>query len=292
MRVERDDSGHITLFEMFDCNGGQQRGYLRQTIDGTGFTMVSKGSYSDPGDSGGGSYQADVSGTLNAGGLFTAKTISTQYDETFSGGSYSGSGTFTQGASSFGFEGFSSGVYNDPDGGTGSYSDRVSAEGQLLDGNSSSNTSTYNVGLLAMGDGALKGIFQNSDPQGGEHEFNEVQSWNGDTTEVVPSNDFTSSVEGLTPPALGTVSISFGPDESYDCAATVEGTIVADMTVLDDACMTLAMDRDWIDCWQIITEPNQNQGPPPECEGPFPPGEDPPPECDGPPPGDGPPPSE
>lgn len=259
MKIVRDADGNITEFVMYACGDSgsedEQSEYISQTIDADGnFAMVSKGMFE--GDDGwSGSHQVEVTGTLNASGQFTGEKV-IELASTWSGsGGDDGSGeaTMTQASDSVTYNGWESGSYSG-DGGDGTFENRVYAAAELIDGNSGDDA--YDIGLLAVGDGAAHAILNGS--FGGDEwgPDDVVQGWNGDTTEedADAAADYITAVEDQTPAAIGEVAIAFEGDEVYDCADEVEATVSVDTDALDAACSNLDLGYEWINCWEIAGE--------------------------------------
>lgn len=269
MKVSKDANGNITQFELFACTDGSQTEYIKQGISGSTMTMVSKGVHG--GSDGSGRHQVNVTGALNSDGLYTSKDITIQHIWESGDSSYSGSGkaVVNQGFGSFWANGFNTGSYTEG-GQAGSYTNRAYAEGQLIDGNTSTAHDDYNIGLLAIGDGAGYGIFSNTGSfEGTDYEFStsNSQGWNGDTTAIDTTSSYYDRVNssatrdeiaadiGLTVPLeTETISITFDASEgeSYACNGTIEETVVPPATLETVTCARLFLSHEWINCYEKV----------------------------------------
>lgn len=251
MKIAKNAAGSITSFEMFMCaNSGDtlvQNEYTSQTISGSDFSMRAVGNHSDA--EGTGSHSVDVSGTLNSGGEFLERAITISNSGTWGGSENSSYGVFTQTPAAFDFSGFRYGTYIDPQQQTGTYQDAIYGNGELLGDNSS------NIQLLAMGDGAVQYA---SEGGSGEDIWAHAgtDSWDGDTTLAVDSNDYTESASAGSLPSVSTVSIAFADSETWDCTDDVSVGIVdlpeANQETLNATCSAYVFDHEWIQCWDVI----------------------------------------
>ena len=270
-KIVKDDDGAITEFVMYACTDGEQQEYLSQTIDGSSFSMTEIGGNSN--SYGEYNWSSSVAGTLNSNGNFTgSKTIEINFDSTWLSdgeevGSGNGSITFVQGSDTATVSGFMTG---DSTFGSSafSYGDQFTGAMQLLDGNAE-DADTYNISLLALGSGSLKGTtsgtFTCDDCEGSEDWSEDyTDSWNGDTWATEDDNDFLDDVEDAVLPDVETETVSFTGDQAYDCDGEVEQTLViADLGVdFDAACADFQLGHEHIDCWSTISE-----GPEDEPEG-------------------------
>ncbi|MCB1214242.1 MAG: hypothetical protein KDK66_02075 [Deltaproteobacteria bacterium] len=255
--ITKDSSGQITDFSMYACgdqgDADAQSEYLNQTIGSDGsFTMVSKGVRGEQD-----AHLVEVEGTLNSSGRFTSKTIDVSYTYQDTSGDFSGSGqsTLVQGSDQLTYSGFEGGSFSFETGeGTveGTYSNRVYAVSELLDGNADGDP--LNIGLYAIGDGAALVSWSGSDTFGSWSET-ATEGWNGDTTAPDSEAEEISSVEGQTLPTVTDVSIAFTGDEIYDCTADEpEATVIIDQTDLDETCSNLSLGHDYVDCYDINEE--------------------------------------
>jgi len=248
VKVLRNTLGQITDFTMQTCANGTLTGFLSQTIQSNTMTMHSEGSVAAENIAG--TYQIDVRGELNTNRLYTSKTVLTGSVLNFFGNTYRGEQVFVQGANTYTLSGYEAGAYTF-NGFSGNFENQLYASGQLIDGNVSPSASTYDIGLLALGDGAATTILSNTfDTE--QFTFNDVQSWNGDTTAIVASNEHTSAAQSGTPPNISIPNIQFTGDEVYDCSAIPEATLTLDVTAIENACAHLTLGHQWIDCWNII----------------------------------------
>lgn len=244
----------VTGFEMFGCRSGEQVYYLNQTISGTDFSMSAKGEFAQ------GSFSSAVTGTLNSSGQFVGtKTISMQSSGTFDGNLHYESITAEQTTSTINISGYNVGSFADQEnGGNGSYSNAVAAFAQLLDANAS-GAAVYDIGLLALGEGAVSGLasgsvdFDNPSFSDFEWDDNYQEAWNGDTTAVVEDNDFLDLALAATLPTISASAptISFTGSEVYDCNTASEGTITGSQEEMDTACAVYDLGHEWINCWDI-----------------------------------------
>ncbi len=250
-KVVKDSSGNITQFEMFACRSGSQEFYLNQTISNNTFTMSEKSI-----ESGHGSHEFSVTGTVNSDGNFTGTKVLT---ESFSGGSsgnnFWGSSTLEQTTDNISLTGYNAGSFTDSQSScTGSYSNIVAAEAQLLDGNAS--TENYDIALLALGDGAVKGSFSgtsNCSGDSGTWSDSGTEGWNGDTRVVdsTAAASYITAVSSATLPSASSSapSIAFSGSEIYNCLGTEIAELAVNQQNLNTACESLNESHSWIDCW-------------------------------------------
>jgi hypothetical protein len=273
IRIETDKNadGVITQFKMDACNGdGEVNETIVQTINpATGaFDSNITHVYSDTneGFSFTGSSQVDVDGTVNGNGNFEGtKEIIMSYTQSWTAGSNegedNGSMTLNQQATGGSLTAWMTGS-NFFGGAEFTFTNKAASFFQLIDG---SGAADYTPGTLALGDGAA--LVSSSGGMVGDcsfgagfcddWEFSEVQSWLGDTTAEVESNDFTATAAAATLPTPTTVTVSITSD--FDCSAATEGTI--DMSAIFDseaAAETVfescegGVDRgDWINCYVV-----------------------------------------
>jgi len=275
MRINKTGDS-ITLFEMFACNGTTQMNYLNQAISGNTFTMNDKGTYADTSEDGmsafTGAYQTDVTGTLNSAGRFTAKTVVSQNNgtETFEASDYTHQSkvTMEQGSDTFTLYGFDTGTYPG-EGVTGSYTNRGYGISQLIEGNVDSTT--YDIGLLAMGDGALQYNLTSVYAAGDNGTWTDegTTSWDGDTLFDTDSNDYTAGATAGTAPEVEDISISFAGDEVYTCDDTPDATVTVDPEAIMAACSAYSLGHTWINCYDIIESGGGGDGDDGDQQGPV-----------------------
>lgn len=256
----------IREFEMFACVSDSQQEYVKQTIDGNSFSMTSTHSMSG---SGGASYagESSVSGTLNANGNFSnSKSIAMNMSNSdpnfdFWGvldyAQYPTQGTMTgylQGSNTYGGQSYT-------------FIDRVAGSVQLIDANT--DLDNYDIGLLAMGNGAVRGCVQGGgddfvdDPDCTEDIESSVntwrdsfiEAWEGDTALVPPLADPTvseyySDVADAVLPTESQPSIGFEGDEAWDCSDAAEAAI-AFVEIGADISSCPGLSHNHIDCWHI-----------------------------------------
>lgn len=253
MRITKDENGNITNFEMNACQDGATKEYVSQTIDpATGeFTMNSK----NMGEGGEGEYRYEiqVAATLNADGEFAGeKNITVLYS---SESQYSIT-NFTQTSSLMTADSIS--VYSGEwDGHTFTSLSQVQAAAELLDENVAGEE--YDIGLVAMGDGAVKWGYSSEDEEGNElWSENGTEGWNGDTI-LVDSEVAADYIAMVTDAVLSEnttePTIAFESGEDYDCSDEAEGTIdmaEQEENVLNQCSDLMQIDGQWIDCWNTI----------------------------------------
>lgn len=250
--VTRGSDGTITDFTMVACTSGEQTDYLSQTISGDSLTIVEK--FVSDMDSG----QTDVSATLNSDGQFEGtKAITQQFS--FSGGDSTGWGIihFNQGSDSATMDGIMNFSYS-WEGTTWANTAQVVGSMELLDGNAA-DADPYDIGLLALGDGAVNGAYSWSNGSSSNAETF-LEGWNGDTREVdsTAAAAYLSDVSSETLPTATEPSIAFEGDEADACSGTSEGTVTMTNSFFT-ACSAYNLDHGWLDCWNTIN-PNQANG--------------------------------
>jgi hypothetical protein len=254
MQFETNDSGYITSFTMYACSDDEQEMYLNQTIDpSTGeFSMTNIGTHGDSEWSG--SESASVTGYVNNLGYFEGtKNLTMDFTGEGSGendgDTNSGHMVFTQTETGGTLSGVMTGTYNSED---DTYTNKAYAAYQIVDGNSGSD---YSLGLLALGDGAAQYSFVGESAEYGDWTDSGTESWNGDTTAVETSNDYTETAEDGT--LLSTSSIStpsFG-SHAIDCTSlTAEGTINFTTLGIDPEGSCDQLSHDHINCWEVLGE--------------------------------------
>ena len=256
--------GVITDFKMWACGGGLadnvQSEYVGQTISSGTLSMTSKGtstfSDSQSGTSGTDQHHVTVNGPVNSSGIFTgAKTITMNHSSDVGSNDNAASLTLTQSASEFNFSGCGTGTFSDSSSGfSGSYTHNFSSESQLIDKNTSTAKGSYNIGLLAVGDGAIKVNFSDSGSAPGGSSFTHSETfstgWNGDSAAEDASSSFISDVQNDTLGSTCSVSVAtFAGDEIFDCSTAIEKTVTINQANLDSTCSNLELGHQWIDCW-------------------------------------------
>lgn len=250
----------ISGLEMFSCVSGAQEMYLSQDISGDDFTMTGKGIFENDCSNG---FTSTVTGTLNTSGDFVGtKTIGMSYtNECSDGGIFYGTSSVEQTADSMTLEGRDAGTFIGGDGNDGSYGVRVVGAVELLDGNAADTTS-YDVNLLALGDGAVEGIWSGSFGTD-EWEDTFTDGWNGDTT----MTDSTAAADWLTivgemdlPAAAESVTVTFSGSDAYDCDDDVEAVITISDESIFNSCANLEMSHSWINCWDLIENGGEFSG--------------------------------
>lgn len=237
----------ITDFTMRACKNGEMMDYLNQSISGSTFSMIEKGIEGSTM-----SHSTEVSGTLASNGHFTGtKTIAMSFWGSFDGNEQWGTMSFLQGSDSATMTGYMNGSFSDGSV-TGTFTNQVVGSVELLDSNSTSGD--YDIGLLALGDGAVSGGFSgNMGSETWTDTFTE--GWNGDTLLVdeAAAADYLTDVASASLPSGTEPSISYTSSEDYDCNGTPEATIVAaDLSTLDiSACSNLEVSHSWINCWDL-----------------------------------------
>lgn len=259
LKVSKDASGNITLFEMFMCKGGAQSEYVNQSITSGNLNMVSKGIFADANWNG--HHEVLVEGKLNSTGQYTSKTITTKQFGGDPAGNNTNRGQHTtvQSVNQWTLEGANSGGWSNG-GHTGTYSSRVHVEAALMDNNAAG--ATYDVTKLGIGDGAAKAIFNNTSPQGGNWQNTVTEGWNGTSLAQDNTVNYFSTVNAVAdadlPPAIAAPDpvIEFGSTQSWDCSGTSESTITGSQGAMNAACSQYgAMNHNWINCYDLI-KPN------------------------------------
>lgn len=257
MKITKNASGRVTNFEFFACSGGTENQYISQTISGSDFEMTSKNIWNDGGGTGG--QITNVTGTLNSDGNFTS-TKRLEFSNYWGDNNYGGwsEGTFDQEAAGYAYNGYEKGTFSDGQN-SGSYENRVYSLGQLIDTNDSADIDEYDIGLLAMGDGAAHLFVWGTD---GVNEWDngaegETLGWDGDTKLDDNTVSYVSDVETETPVEAGSqpsVTFTEGDSDYYDCGDESEETIEPDMETLGQVCANYELGYDWVNCWDLTAE--------------------------------------
>lgn len=242
-RIDKGDAG-ISLFQMYMCENDSQSEFVGTTIETDG-TVSLTSVYSGGGGGWTGSAKATVTGHINSSGVWKDKVMTSQYTGASSGYSGSGSSTITQGSGDLTIEGFHSGSHD-----SNSFSAREYAK-----------VATLNTGSLetfALGDGTAKVI-----QAYGAESHNDIKSWIGDTAankSPASAGDHYSAANAGTPPAITTVSTSFGTGQTWNCAvesgksftvvpfATVTNQAQAELTECDKKFGDLSDDTNHLRC--------------------------------------------
>lgn len=224
--------------------------YLNQTISGNQFNMTSKSVETNRDDGNEFLGSVSVEGTLGSDGKFTGeKTIDMQASHSADWGNFSGNFNFIQRSDGADMRACMTGG-NAFEGTSCTFTNKVVGSMQLLDANAP-DTESYNIGLLALGDGAVTGEVSGScgsDLWGEDF----VEGWLGDTGMPDPASSFIADVQDDELPSDCDVSVSFETSESYGCDQPVEGTITAQqMMAAFEACAGRELDHEHIDCWRI-----------------------------------------
>jgi hypothetical protein len=262
-KIVKNDDGFITGFEMFACEGGEQVEYLNQSIDGADFSMTSKGTHSG-GEGASNEYETTVSATLNSNNEFIdSKEIVMKFIGSFEASEQWGIMRYNQMVDSATLTGFMNGTFSD-----GieeqSFTNQVVGSTQLLDGNAEG--AAYDIGLLALGDGAVKFMMH-----GDAWHDEGSEAWLGDTIAATDTSDFLNDVQAADLPEETQPTLSFAEGQSYGCDETAETTIVfadlfnnapsasesaGDAEEFEEhqegfqACMNLQLQHNWINCWE------------------------------------------
>ncbi len=264
MKIHKDADGNIDDFEMFACDSSnEQKEYIHQTIgNGGSFSMTSKGFHQD--DDGSGSHHVTVTGTLEDG-RFTSKTIEIEHVWSGDEGDNFGASTVMQEPDAITYNGYDAGSYSN-NGNSGTYSNRGYARAQLIDGNEgNSEEDPYNIGLLAVGDGAARAIMSGESTSGewmGTWGDDVVQGWDGDTKveDAAVAADYITVVQSVTPVEAGTEApvIAFDTSETDtgDCDEEPVATVTVDVQVMQTACSSYRLGHDWINCWEVTGQNN------------------------------------
>ncbi|PIR26774.1 MAG: hypothetical protein COV43_00530 [Deltaproteobacteria bacterium CG11_big_fil_rev_8_21_14_0_20_42_23] len=240
--------GVFTSYSLWACSGGTQNEYISKTIGSDGsVSITSIGNFSDGGGSTGW-HSVSASGELssNNDGSYASKTITSSM-RFIGDNNYTGQMTLEQAASSFVLSGFQTGTFSE-----GSFTNRMYSTGQLIENNTATDFDDYNIQNLAYGDGAASLILSATF---GEDTFSmeEVQSWNGDTTEAEASNDYTVAAGAGTVPSVEAVSISFTGDAAYDCLGTEEASLTIPTAIATEdesnVCARFGLNHSWFDCY-------------------------------------------
>lgn len=255
MKITKDTNGYITDFEMYSCKDDVQDMYIHQSIgsDGT-FTMDNYMNYD--GGTSTGSNVTHVAGTVDSSGLFVgSKTIDVEYINSWTGeGDETGESesmmTFVQSEDSGTMSGFMNGT-----GGTCTFVNQAYGYFQMIDANAL-DTTDYDIGLLALGDGATKyALSSTCEGQPETWTSTGIDSWDGDSKGSVEDNDYTTAATAATAPDVeDVVAHTFGGN-TWNCTDTAEGDIVmgelfTEGNTPEDQCEQL--DWEWINCWEII----------------------------------------
>lgn len=258
MQIARDaTTGSITSFEMFMCGGAlTQQEYTKQTISGSTVTMSAVGNFTS--SDGSGWHSVDVTGTLNASGAYTTKTITLANNGSFGGEGNTNwqEGTLTQGPGTFILSGYQSGSWSSQ-GSTGTYTDIAYGTGQML------GDTTGDIRNMAMGDGAVKystTVTDSAYPT--PWTSSGVDPWLGDGGLPDPAGSGnayygTANDETLRSAEESIISIGFAAAETWGCDDDVGVGIVdlpsASQSEMQTACAQFgSMSHDWINCYAQI----------------------------------------
>ena len=279
MVIEKNSDGVITSFLMQACQDGAQNQFVQQTINpSTGaFEMLSKDAFDDR--YGSGSVETTVDGFVNGSGNFEGtKTITQLQDTNWKdddgniGGTNEGSITLVQTATGGTLSGFMTGsdTFQNV---TFTYTDSIFSVFEFIDGNTGS---TFSPANLAIGDGATQVVLSGSstDCNSEDEDFcnwndSFTESWDGDTTLLVESNDFTDNASAGTVPTSTSVTIGdYSGNQVFDCNSEVEGTVnfteliqlsgAADQDEFFNGCEQL--NHEWINCWHIAGDGASEEG--------------------------------
>ncbi len=262
IKVNREEN-IIKSFKMYICgvdenNQSHQFNYITQTISDNNFWMQYKGT-----DGGGsGWHNAIITGTLqfleDANGNTTAqfintKNMTTQSTTIRSEQRYSEI-NLQQSINTLSYKGYHV-VASD----MGTQSSQTNSITQLIDRNVSG--STYDIGLLALGNGQGENTSIQSLTPNGEYDYNVTTSegWSGDTRMTDPQ---ITNIDLPPPPLPGTPLTetlnSFNGDEADDC--TTDSTEIPKLTIevanLQGSCLSSLNweNAEYVDCY------NKTQG--------------------------------
>ncbi len=220
--------GIISTYEMFTCqyNGSSyaHNEYTNVTISSSTANITSKnvGGMTDSGTTMTWGASTTVTGDISAAGDWTSKVLNASRYYTYDGtgsndGSFYQKMPLTQGAANMVIDGYNnSSFYNaGKAGGAGvsTFSMRMYGKTELLNAGQ--------LSTLAFGDGSAKAImtFDSTDVGGGSLNTAVMAHWNGNAN-TESTSDFASDVSSSTPRADdGSVSVTFGGSETWDCTA-------------------------------------------------------------------------
>lgn len=265
VKVNKDSSGNVTSFEMFSCetrNGSDvQTQYVLQTVQNGEFSLELIGGYVQ--DTSVGDFQITASAPLNSDGeLDGQKTIVMQETHTWNG-TDTGSSKLTgiQTSSQMTIYGFQTGDWSNAETDTsGSYTNQLYGINELLDTNVDGED--YNIKLLALGDGAVKGLFSGDD---GSDSWSDsvTEAFSADTTQstTFSESEFADDVSDATLPEVETITISFSDSQTWDCSDEADGTInFANIGVDLSSCENYQLGHNWINCYQLIQSEGGGEG--------------------------------
>lgn len=258
-KITKGTDGQVTGFEMFACTAGSQEQYLNQTITDTNFSLIGVDSY------GGGEFNSlhtvSVTGTLGSNGKFTGtKNITMQFDSTDGlNNDFWGKMVFEQQATSATLKGHMQGSFGN-EFGSGTFGNRIYGKVQLLDFNED-DADIYNIGLLALGDGIVKGVATGTFGQESWSD-NFLEAWNGDTTrplENTSDSDYYTDVVNKSVPTYTQPSIAYSASQTWDCSGDVEGTVnFAELNVNFNECAPYSLGHSWTNCWDSAGQPDED----------------------------------
>lgn len=260
--MQFDGSGNFT---MKTCCEGSQEEYLSYTLTDDGSVdATSKGNfdYSYETPEGGpffcsGDFLSDVTGSVDNDGDWTSKTIVSRFnnncaddpdDPVITDDRYGETTLVQTQANAFELSGFEAGVYT-TNAGENTHANSLAGFGQIITGNDPTSMLDDALGDVAMS------VMSSGTFDGGDDEQSFVHSASGDSFEEVTSNDFTTAAEAASPPTAEEVTIApFSGSEVTSCDETELTTVVmADyLEDLQTTCVNLALDHEWIDCWEIM----------------------------------------
>ncbi|MBX7148685.1 hypothetical protein K1X76_06325 [bacterium] len=238
----------ITDFKMWSCTAGNQTDYINYN-NGTSLSITTKSAWDD--EHGTGNQVATITGELNDSLEFTSKSMVTQYvsNSVDNDGEGFGETTFDQGPDTATIASSEDGSFSSGED-TETYSNHTYAIAELLNDDA--------MTTIAIGDGAAK--YSMSGTHGGDdYEDSGTESWNGDTTAVVDSNDFLADVTDVTLPDSITqedaaTNAAFTGDEVFDCDSTGAEEFIIDFEAESvTECNNInSVDSNYIDCWSAV----------------------------------------
>lgn len=265
VKIVKNAAGSITSFEMFMCklvnSVETQNEYTSQALNGTSFEMHARGNFASADWSG--SHQVDVTGTLNASGAYTQKTITMKNSGTSAASNSNWQeATLTQTPGAFTLSGYQKGTYSSGSD-SGTYQEAAYGTGELL-----GDTST-DITLLALGDGAVKAeaayTWVNSQfGSGNDTRSADIFAWLGDTmaalTPATGSSFYSATSAGTVPTPASSVNVTFEASQTWDCSDDVATAVTlpeVQSAAMDAACSQYGQHDGYINCYDVIGRQEQ-----------------------------------
>ena len=265
-RITRDSNGKISEFKMFSCFGDNSGGpvqteYISQTFSGSSAVVTSKYAGAEAGPGGTHTFGSEVtaSGAVNSNGQWISKNLVSR--SSYQGPmmqSFNMYMNMNQYSDYLTLSGYQNGNYSFG-GTTFNFDTKMDSYIELLNAGSLSD--------LSLGHGSSKVDVSMGDGSSTYTDNNLIESWSGDTRDVILSGPYESNVSSASLISSSSSGpVSFSMDEQWNCDVSSASATSANMspgnlmaTNMDDAMLAceykFGAGDQWIDCSDVLGPP-------------------------------------